>query len=114
MVVIFLKFKIYMYITVAVVYYCYCYYIHLTTFFPGQPKVRTILDFNEAGDDGVPVASAGHYALRSRQLHQHPITQFFMGRILFLPPNQQCQLFIMYSTQHKLLLQLETWHGFNQ
>jgi len=33
------------------------------------------------------VASAGPYA----SLHQHPTTQFFTGRMPFLPPNQQRQ-----------------------
>jgi len=43
--------------------YYYYYYIHLAAFFPGQPRqAGTILDFNEARDDGVAVASAGPYA----------------------------------------------------
>ena len=38
------------------------------------------------------VASAGLYAsLHPRQPRQHPTTQFFTGRMPFLPPNQQCQ-----------------------
>jgi len=43
----------------------------------------------------VAVASAGPYAslhlAPDRQPHQHPTTQFFTGRMPFLPPNQQCQ-----------------------
>ena len=42
------------------------------------------------------VASAGPYANNlhlalDRQPHQHLITQFFTGRMLFLTPNQQFQ-----------------------
>jgi len=42
------------------------------------------------------VASAGSYANNlhlapDRLPHQHLITQFFTGRMLFLTPNQQCQ-----------------------
>jgi len=40
------------------------------------------------------VASAGLYAKSAphpRQPRQHPTTQFFTGRMPFLPPNQQCQ-----------------------
>ena len=42
----------------------------------------------------VAVASAGLYAKSAphpRQPRQHPTTQFFTGRMPFLPPNQQCQ-----------------------
>jgi len=43
----------------------------------------------------VAVASAGPYAslhlAPDRQPHQHPTTQFFIGRMPFLPPNQQRQ-----------------------
>jgi len=43
----------------------------------------------------VAVASAGPYAslhlTPDRQPHQHPTSQFFTGRMPFLPPNQQCQ-----------------------
>ena len=41
------------------------------------------------------VASAGPYAslhlTPDRLPHQHLTTQFFTGRMPFLPPNQQCQ-----------------------
>jgi len=42
------------------------------------------------------VASAGLHAnnlhlAADRKPHQHPITHFFIGRLLFLMPNQQCQ-----------------------
>jgi len=45
---------------------------------------------------GDAVASAGPYAndlhfAPDRQPHQHLITQFFTGQMLFLTPNQQCQ-----------------------
>jgi len=45
---------------------------------------------------GVAVASAGPYANHlhltpERQPHQHLITQFFTGRMLFLTSNKQCQ-----------------------
>jgi len=43
----------------------------------------------------VAVASAGQYAslhlAPDRQPHQHPNSQFFTGRMPFLPPNQQRQ-----------------------
>jgi len=43
----------------------------------------------------VAVASAGPYAslhlAPDREPRQHPTTQFFTGRMPFLPPNQQCQ-----------------------
>jgi len=43
----------------------------------------------------VAVASAGPYAslhlAPDRQPRQHLTTQFFTGRMPFLPPNQQCQ-----------------------
>jgi len=54
------------------------------------------LNFNEARYDGMAVASAGPYANHlhlapDRQPHQHVITQYLTGRMLFLMPNQQCQ-----------------------
>jgi len=54
------------------------------------------MDFSEARDDGVAVASAGAYANHlhltpERQWCQYLTTQFFTGRMLFLMPNQQCQ-----------------------
>jgi len=57
---------------------------------------KTILDFNEARDDGVAVASAGPFAnhlhlMPDRQPCQHLITQFFTGWMFFLTPNQQYQ-----------------------
>jgi len=43
----------------------------------------------------VAVALAGPYAnlhiAPDKQPHQHPTTQFFTGRMPFLPPNQQRQ-----------------------
>ena len=57
---------------------------------------KTILDFNEARDDGVAVASAEPYAnhlhlAADRRLCQHLITQFFMDQLLLLTSSQQCQ-----------------------
>ena len=59
-------------------------------------KGYTNLDFNEARDDGVAMASAGPYANHvhlapDRQPREHLITQFFTDRMLFLMPKQQCQ-----------------------
>ena len=55
-------------------------------------RCKTNLDFTEAR---VAVASAGLYATLhlapDRQPRQHPNTQFFTGRMPFLPPNQQRQ-----------------------
>jgi len=61
----------------------------------GKPA-QAILDFEEARDDGVAVASAGPYA---NHLHLAPdilVTmpiphRVFTGRIPFLPPNKQRQ-----------------------
>ena len=57
-------------------------------------KGKTNLDFTEARE-WVAVASAGTYAslhlAPDRQPRQHPTTQFFTGRMPFLPPNQQCK-----------------------
>ena len=57
---------------------------------------KTILDFNEARDDGVAVASAGSYAnhlhlAADRRPCLHLITQFFMDQLLLLTSSQQCQ-----------------------
>ena len=58
-------------------------------------KGKTNLDFTEAKRQWVAVASAGPYAslhlAPDRWPRQHPTTQFFTGRMLFLPPNQQRQ-----------------------
>jgi len=58
-----------------------------------RQKGQTILDFNEARDDGVSVASAGHIQIVApdRQPCQRLISQFCTGWMLFLTPNQQCQ-----------------------
>jgi len=53
---------------------------------------ETILDFNEATDYRVAVASAGPFAPQFRQItSQRLIFQFFAGQMLFLTPNQHCQ-----------------------
>jgi len=54
-------------------------------------KGKTILDVNEARDDGVAVSSAGPYTnhlylTADRQPHQHLITQFLTVWMLFLTP----------------------------
>jgi len=58
-------------------------------------KGKTNLDFTEARRQRVAVASAGPYAslhlAPDRQPRKHPTTQFFTGRMPFLPPNQQRQ-----------------------
>jgi len=68
----------------------------MTTWVTWHQKGLTHLDFDEARDDGVVVASAGLYANHlhltlDRQPCQHFITQFFTGWVLFLMPNQQYQ-----------------------
>jgi len=59
-------------------------------------KGKTNLDFS---------ASAGTYAslhlAPDRQPHQHPTTQFFTGRMPFLPPNQQRQSTVAYRHSKK-------------
>jgi len=45
------------------------------------------------------VASGGPYASQQLAPDNHPTTQFFTGRMPFLPPNQQRQ-----STRGKLLI----------
>jgi len=56
----------------------------------GAKRVKNNLDFNEARDDGVAVASAGPYAYH---LHLAPDStsslRFLTGRMLFLTPNGQ-------------------------
>jgi len=51
------------------------------------------MDFNEARDGRVAVASAGPYAPRSRQITMPAPhhTNFFTGCMLFLMSGQQCQ-----------------------
>jgi len=64
----------------------------------GYQKGKSSWNLNETRDDGFrdAVASAGPCANNlhlapDRLPHQHLITQFFTGRMLFLMPNQQCQ-----------------------
>jgi len=63
-----------------------------TTWVNWRQKSITILDFDEAGDDGVAVAVAGPYA---NHLHLtarlHLITEFFTRQMFFLMHYQQCQ-----------------------
>jgi len=59
-------------------------------------KGKTNLDFTEARDSEWQWHQLGHVqvctSLPDRQQPcQHPATQFFTGRIPFLPPNQQRQ-----------------------
>ena len=70
---------------------------HITASFPGNlsklaPERLNILDFNEARDDGVAVASAGPHANHlylTPDRCQYLITEFFTGRMLFLMSTQQ-------------------------
>jgi len=67
-----------------------------TTWVSWHQKNYVNLDFSEARDDGVAVASAGPYKIicTSLQTDNHTSTSslnFFTGRMLFLTPNQQCQ-----------------------
>jgi len=54
------------------------------------------------------VASAGPYAslhpAPDRQPHQHPTTQFFTGRMPFLPPNQEGQNLCKIIDDHNLII----------
>jgi len=65
---------------------------------------ETNLDFTEARDSEWQWHQLGHMHYASlhltpdRQPCQHPTTQFFTGRMPFLPPNQQRQ-----STEGKML-----------
>jgi len=63
-----------------------------TTWVSQHQKGKTILDFNEARDDDVAVASAGPYANhlhfgQDRQPCQYLITGYFTGQMLFLMLN---------------------------
>jgi len=56
---------------------------------------KTNLDFTEARDSEWQWHQLGRMqvctSLQTRQPRQHPTTQFFTGRMPFLPPNQQRQ-----------------------
>jgi len=52
-------------------------------------KGKTNLDFTEARDSEWQWHQLGHMQVCTSL--QHPTTQFFTGRMLFLPPNQQRQ-----------------------
>jgi len=69
-----------------------------TTWVSRYLKGKTSLDLNKARADGVVRCSSISWTIckqsapRHRPItHQHLITQFFTGRMLFLVPNQQCQ-----------------------
>jgi len=67
-----------------------------TTWVRWHQKAYTIMNINEARDDGVAAASAGPYANHlhlapDRQPNQHLIIRFFTGRMFFLMRNQRCQ-----------------------
>ena len=73
---------------------------HLAALCPGLPSWAGTRKANQTGfywskRQWVAVASAGPYAslhlAPDRQPCQHPTTQFFTGRMPFLPPNQQRQ-----------------------
>jgi len=51
---------------------------------------QEMVGFWDAVASAAPYENKLHLTL-DRQPHQHLITQFFKGRVLFLTPNQQCQ-----------------------
>jgi len=58
-------------------------------------KGKTNLDFTEAKDSEWQWHQLGHMQVctslqADNHACQHPIAQFFTGRMPFLPPNQQC------------------------
>jgi len=68
----------------------------MTTWESGNQKGRTVLEINEARDDGMAVVSAGPYAnhLHLLQTDNNASTHhsnFVTGRMLFLMLSQQCQ-----------------------
>jgi len=68
--------------------------IFRTTWVIQHQKGWSSLDFNEAGDDGVTLASAGPYTNHlhltpDRLPQQHLISHFLRGRMFFLTPIQQ-------------------------
>ena len=65
---------------------CVYWLFSRTTWVRQHQKGKSNLDFDEARDDVVAVASAGPYA---NNLHHCCI--FFTDCMLFLTPNQQCQ-----------------------
>jgi len=85
-----------------------------TTWLSRHQKGQTNLDFNEARDDGVAVASGGPHANHlhltpDRQPRQHLISHRFTGRMLFLMLNQHCQ-----STEGNILIPQENRNlGYN-
>jgi len=65
-----------------------------TTWVSWYQKGKTNLDFTEARDTEWQWHQLGYASLHlapDRQPRQHPTTQFFTGRMPFLPPNQQRQ-----------------------
>jgi len=57
-------------------------------------KGKAILNFTEARDSEWQWHQPGHMQVHlapDRRPRQHPTTQFFTGRMPFLPPNQQRQ-----------------------
>jgi len=72
-----------------------------TTCVSWYQKGKTSLDLNEARDDGV-LGRQWHQLDHMQTIctslqtdnhtHQHLISQFFTGRMLFLTPSQQCQI----------------------
>jgi len=77
-------------------------------------KGKTNLDFTEARDSEWQWQQLGHMQVNfapDREPRQHPTTQFFTGRMPFLPPNQQHQ-----STEGTMKAHLLTYthtHTFN-
>jgi len=72
-------------------------------------KGKTNLDFTEARDSEwqwYPLGYASLHLAAVREPCQYPATQFFTGRMPFLPPNQQRQSTegsnIPYDTDNKI------------
>ena len=62
-----------------------------TTWVCWYQKGKTNLDFTEARDSGISWATCKSAPCSRQKPHQHLTTQFFTGRMPFLPPNQQRQ-----------------------
>ena len=81
----------------------------LTVLFPGLPgsagtrKVKPIwILLSQESVSGSGISSAT--SLQTDIQRQHPTTQFFTGRMPFLPPNQQCQ-----STEGTVSVVFNSW-----
>jgi len=77
-----------------------------TTWVSRHQKGQTNLDFNQAREDAVAVASAGPYAnhLTDKHVSTSPLKNFFTSQMLFLTSNQQCQSTEGITLHHTYLL----------